>query len=148
MIQIAPQEVDSILYAWGTDGSSIWPMFQRASTAITSTVQSKYYEDSGYHITKVTKRLYGAAQYFDAANPELHLYVDSNGSPSQQFTVTPSTKGASIAPGAWTSTDVATFGPFAISQCGTLIGVTLSTNAADMSLVSLTVLEQQFGSNT
>ena len=40
---IATQEIASKLYAWGTDGSSIYPLFAQPSIALSKRIDTKYY---------------------------------------------------------------------------------------------------------
>jgi len=78
---IATQELNSVMTAWGTDGSKLYPLFQQPSTSLTKTVQSKLWDSPGYYFTKMAARLYGMVQYNAASTQPLTVTLD-NGSTS------------------------------------------------------------------
>lgn len=153
---IATQELNSVMTAWGTDGASLYPLFQQPSTALTKTVQSKLWDAPGYYFTKMAARLYGMVQYNVASTQPLTVTLD-NGTVSAT-TATPVTppglmtwtnsSGAAISwtalgavPMTWYSGGQSVFGPLAVSLSGALLGLTVSTAAPDLSIMSLTLVE-------
>lgn len=163
LIYIASQEINSVLTAYGTDGTSIYPLFQQPSAGFTKRIQSKLWDNPGsYLVNKTANRIWGLAYYYSSLSPELQVGVD-NESTSAQYTIT-------LVPGAIAfvnasnvsvvflnasnahvvlagtsgggATGIVVFPPTAVGQNGVLNGLTISTNAADMALIS-TILENQ-----
>ena len=122
------QEIASILTAYGTDGINIYPLFQTPSVTFTKTAQSKLWsKPGGLTGAKASNRVWLAAEYFADGNPDIIVAADNEtetGSPTATFVPTLATPpvGFYVAP------------PTALSQTGTLLGMTISTNAADMAL--------------
>lgn len=124
---VASQEINSVLTAFGTDGTSIYPLFQTPSTNFVKTVQSRFWDEPGGYLTgKTADRLWGAVNYYNTASPALTISVDTEKG-SQSYTVNTSIAaiGVSVLP------------VFAVAQEGTLMGMTLSTSCADVALISL-----------
>lgn len=61
---IETQEIDSVLNAWGTDGTSLFKMFQQPSTAITKVLQTKLWSGDSYLVTKQALRNYSLGTDF------------------------------------------------------------------------------------
>ena len=55
MTYIATQEINSVLRAWGTDGTNFFELFQMPSTAFTKVIQSKLWATPGYYVTKTSR---------------------------------------------------------------------------------------------
>lgn len=55
---IAPQEINSVLTAYGTDGTNIFPMFNTSSSSLTKTWQTKLWSGDGWPIIKQAMRAY------------------------------------------------------------------------------------------
>lgn len=130
---IASVEVNSNLTTYGTDGNAIYPLFQTPSAQFTKTIQSKLWNaPGGYEYTKSASRLWGMAYYRRLAGGALNVSIDCERDTDSTSVViaAPSTTGDYILP------------PTAIAQQGALTGLTLSTNAADMQLVSLKISDQ------
>lgn len=128
---IGSVEVNSRLIAYGTDGTNIYPLFRTPSTAFTKTVQSKLWNTPGsYAFTKSASRLFGLTHYFDPRAGDLNISIDSEHGPSPVTIAGPGTIGPFVFP------------PTAIGQQGALTGLTLTTNAADMSLISIMISDQ------
>lgn len=153
---IQHQELNSVITAYGTDGKRIHALFQRPSANFTKTVQSKLWDQpGGYMFTKATTRLWGLVYFFSLNEMELDVSIDNeNGSSSA--TVTPILESVTIinvlgatvtvvnSLGASVSVTnsgvgVVVFPPDAVGQQGQLTGLTLSTNAADMTLISMSI---------
>lgn len=121
---IASQEINSVFTAYGTDGTHIYPLFQQPSTAFNKIVQSKLWDTPvGIETTKTTGRLWGMAQYYSTVSPNLVFSVDNENGIGNSYTITPSGTGIKV------------FGPEAVGQKGALTGMTMTTAAADMSLI-------------
>lgn len=130
---IASQEISSVLTAFGTDGNVIAPLFQAPSIGFTKTAQSKLWYKPHYCVGKVASRLWGLAQYYDTGSPDLTVSIDQeNAASSYSVTIPPALDAAG---------DISVFGPTAVAQQGVLTGLTISTTAADMALVSVAVGE-------
>lgn len=131
LIYIAPLEINSILTAYGTDGTHIYPLFSAASTGFTKTVQSRLWDGpGGYTHIKGANRLWGVTQYYSMSSPTVTVSVDNeNGSMASPYSLTPSGTGYFVWP------------PESVGQQGVLTGLTIKTSAADMSLVSVAVGE-------
>ena len=157
LIFIQHQELNSVLTTYGTDGTSIYPLFQKPSTGFTKTVQSKLWDrPGGYMFTKTASRLWGEVFFYNLASSTLNVSIDNeNGSaaatpvPTSVGSVTlvnihavavvlTNTFGAAVLlynSGA----GIVVFQPNAVAQQGHLMGLTLSTNCADMAIISMAV---------
>jgi hypothetical protein len=150
------QEINSVLTAWGTDGGSIYPLFAKPSIGFTKTVQSKLWtKPGGYQFNKSTNRFWGIVQYFDSRNQAINLSVDTELS-SNFYTLNAPSVGmawttangsimnwttAGALPMIWTISTIGirAFGPQGVAQQGVTNGMTLSTTAADMAIVSVMI---------
>lgn len=155
LIYIQHQEINSIITAYGTDGNSIYPLFQSPSSNFTKTLQTKLLDTPSYIMTKTQSRLFGLANYYSGQSPDLTISVDNEtGGDSQTYDVGPlemtwtNNTGGAIA---WTNntggaitwltaSGIVVFAPSAVAQNGALTGLTLQTNAADMAILSLTLV--------
>ena len=152
---ITTQEINSVLTAYGTDGNQIVPLFAVPSTGFTKTAQSKLFAKPPYMLGKVASRLWGLAQYYSLESPDIEVGIDNeNGIAPQTVAVGPSvmtwTNNAGQ-PIAWLNSSgnpitwfaegvgIVAFPPTAVAQQGVLLGMTLSTNCADMALLSVAI---------
>lgn len=129
---IASQEVNSVQYAWGTDGTSLYQLFFQPSTAFLKTIQSKLWaQPGGMHMVKTAGRVWGIAQYNTILSPSLTVRVDNEAGISSQFIT-------------WTAgaTGPIAFPPFAVGQQGVLSGLTLQTFEGDLQLVSVALASE------
>jgi hypothetical protein len=161
LTQVETLEINSQLTAYGTDGTVIRPMFQTPSTTLNKVVQSKLWPDPGYWCTKMARRLYGMVDYVNAQNSLLNMSVDSNIVGNSVNVTVPSSQlvwsnnagnpitwtNASSATIIWEMAGINVFGPYAVSTSGPLMGLTLQTQAADLILLSLTLLAENFTAN-
>lgn len=153
---ISEQEILSQLTAYGTDGNSIYPLFQRPSASLLKVVQSRLWEGpGGYEHIKGASRLWGLVQYYSLDSPDLEISIDNEtGKSPQQVSVNPTVLNWTNNVGGpiiWTNNSgnpiewfgsgagVVVFPPQAVAQNGALIGLTLQTFSADMALLSLKV---------
>ena len=130
---ISGQEINSIYTAWGTDGTHLYPLFNQPSTAITKVAQTRLWDGpGGYEFAKATGRFWSMWECYNTMYTAITLDVDAVGiSASGQFTNTqPYTIAGPAAIGYFVTP------PQAVGQNGILTGMTISTKAADMALVS------------
>ncbi len=161
LIYVQHQEINSILTAYGTDGTGIYPLFVRPSINFTKRIQSKLWDRPGnYAMTKTVSNLMGIAYYYSTEGATLEISVDNEkgGSPapydfSPQAAVWTNAQGDTVtwenATGAdviWfvSGTGVVVFEPSSVGQQGALTGMTVTTQAADIAIVSLMLIEEAF----
>lgn len=149
---IQHQEINSVLTAYGTDGHSVYPLFNTPSDFL-KTVQSRFWDRPvGQQEVKATNRVWGMVQYYDLTNPALSVSVDSEGGSNiSAVDVTPSSvtwlnasaqiaqwSNASSVIVSWFSTGLAVvvLPPKATGQQGVLLGLTISTESFDLAIIS------------
>ncbi len=136
LTQIATYGYKSLRTAYGTDGVSIYPLFQTPSTSLLKTLQSKLFDGPGYWYTKVLRRLFGQVKYFDMASGALTATMDhETGAVPIAVTMTPTALGLAV------------LGPYALSTPGALRGLTVTTSAADIEFYSFAMVEQVYTAN-
>lgn len=159
MTFINSQEINSILTAYGTDGHSIYPLFNTASNAINKVVQSKLWRDPSYILKKLSKELFGILKSNDNNASALNFTVDTEAgssgsvSVSNSFAATWTATGGATAnwtatgnlPVTWQATGTSAFGPLGVQGFGALMGLTAQTTATDLTLISLGLVTQQYG---
>lgn len=150
---IQHQEINSVITAYGSDGTSIYPLFNTASSNFTKRAQSKLWTKSYLELLQTTTRLWGAAQYYSTDSPDLEVTVDNEASGasstaslapteitwrnnSNQIITWTNDVGAPIT---WRSTGIAIIAPTAVTQNGTMLGLTATTACADMALIMLVI---------
>lgn len=160
---IATQELNSVLTAYGTDGTAIFPLFAQPSTGFTKTLQSKLFSNPGYFTTKIARSLSGVFNSY-VVDDGLTITIDSElglGT-ANALQIVPAGGATGItwvnvsnAPVSWINESseavswngsagnngVTVFGPYPVGQQGRLIGLTLQTRASDLAIVSLMVSE-------
>jgi hypothetical protein len=131
MTLVSCQEINSQITAYATDGTRIVSLFQNAaSVTLKKVIQSKLFpSQGGVMLQKAATRLWGAVIYNSQLAPALTLTIDCENS------ATPAT--LTISPQTGNNADVAIFPPQAVAQNGTMLGITLTTMAADMTLLIL-----------
>ncbi len=152
---IASQEINSILTSWGTDGTSVYPLFQEASADFTKVVQTKLYDQpGGYPWTKASTRFWSMF-YFqgdDAVTAEvdvenqvfgnINTYTFTSPTPTIEvqnasLTVIPVVNASSVTITVQSTTSgYFITEPTAIGQQGELVGMTIRTDEPDLTLVS------------
>jgi hypothetical protein len=156
---IATQEINSVLTAWGSDGTHIFQLFAKATTGFTKTVQSKLFSAPAYFTTKTAMRLNGVVFSYVIDDP-LVITIDSEAGPGSgnakvsvpspggdliwrnnvgDIILWANNAGAAIE---WLSPGLDVFGPYPIAQQGRMIGLTVTTSASDLALLSLNLSEQ------
>lgn len=130
---IQGQEINSVYTAWGTDGTHIYPLFSQPSAAFVKTAQSRLWDAPGYEENKAMNRFWSLWQCFNTSSTGITVEIDAVGidgsgnqfTNSQTLSITgPTQTGFFVTP------------PEAPAQQGVLMGMTISTSAADMALIS------------
>lgn len=158
---VATQEINSVLTAWGTDGTYIFQLFAQPSVTFAKVLQSKLFSQPGYFTTKTAIRLTGVVRSYAIDQP-LTVTIDNEvaqGTDSALVTLLPGSQvivvknglgatipvknqsGTTITVGA-PGTGLSVFGPYPIGQAGRMIGMTVQTNASDIALLSLNTAAQ------
>ena len=156
---VSSQEINSIITGFGTDGTSIYPLFQKPSAGFSKVIQSRLFPgEGGALLQKAATRLWGAVIYNSTIAPDLSLTIDCEvGAAPETLALSPNPitwinsdtgdldivwTNAAI-PGAVTwggaSIGIVVFPPTAIAQNGVMLGLTLYTNSADMTLLNMTL---------
>lgn len=155
------QEINSVITAYGTDGLSVYPLFKTPSVGFTKRVQSKLWDTPGTYATiKTATRLFGLANYYSTEGAELTISVDNeNTASSTDYTFAPNESiwtnaqgdvvdwindAADIVPWYTAGGGVVVFPPQAVGQQGALTGLTLETQAADVAIISLMLIDSDF----
>lgn len=159
LIFVQQQEINSVITAYGTDGTGIYPLFQQPSVAFTKTVQSKLWaEPGGYQYIKSIDRLWGVVQYYSTLDPTLTISIDNeNGTSPTEYNLGPdefdwtNNLGLTFSwtnnlgePFEWTTqgSGITIIPPASVAQNGALVGMTVETNSADMALISFLMSPQ------
>lgn len=154
---INTQEINSILTAWGTDGNALYPLFQNPSANLTKVVQSKLWAHPTYLDRKTSTHIAGIVNFYSFPAP-IDISVDNeNGGGAEAVLATSNgltwtnNSGQPItwtnnaaAPLIWNATGLGLVGPEVFNADGTLLGLTIMTKAADVGLLSVTLLEQNY----
>lgn len=160
---IATQEIDSEVAAYGTDGTSIYPLFAQTSATLNKIWQTRLWPGDGFQITKQAMRLYTQAQDNSGAGYTITGTVDyvleNAGLKSSNITI-PSTNYSII----WlnassgviqfqnassqdinfgsTGLSLSGFDAGDINQRGNLIGLTMQSTSPDFTLTAHSLLYQ------
>ena len=156
LVYVQHQEIASIITAWGTDGLSVYPLFNTPSNKLKKTVQSRLWDTpGGYQNQKAAVRLWGMAQFLGSESLSYTVSIDNEfGLGTGSAIATGSAVGfswvdaagaafswvaASSAPFTWAATGTNVYAilpPQSVGQQGVLTGMTTTTNADDMILIS------------
>lgn len=172
LVYVRGLEIGSDLIAFGTDGNDIYQLFANPSSGFEKVVQSKLWADEagGLLTTKTAERWWGCVNFYSNVSETLSVSVDSDlvtypatdGSSAQFLVTVPVVSvvwynetadvvvwtNAGSAQVTWTASGAVgpyVFGPQRTAQNGTLIGMTISTMAADVALVEASVDGEFFG---
>lgn len=156
---IASQEINSVLTAWGTDGTTILRLFQIPSDQFTKVAQSKLWDKPGYENYKYGSRFWGVLKYYSDVSADLTISIDNETNSASkvldfnpltltlfnnvgnEIVLTNNIGGVITLLSAGTGFTV--IPPDAIGQNGALIGLTVTTQAADMAIVSMKIAPLQ-----
>jgi hypothetical protein len=118
-------------FAIASDTQKLYFLYRIQSTTLTKLVQSKLWvTPEGYHTVKTAGRFWLIAKYEDISSPNITVNIENetadNVVPSTAtYTITgPGATGFFVAPAQ------------AIGQMGVMLGMTISTNCTDMTLIS------------
>lgn len=155
---VASSEFNSVLIAYGTNGTGIYPLFQQPTTGFTKTVQSRLWDaPGGYTHEKASVRLFGLAQFTIPASISITVDNETTESAgpyvaSAQTVVWTNASGqvmnwttAGSLPMTWSIQGYAVFPPQAVGQAGVLTGLTATTTGADVTLLSLALQDEIVG---
>ena len=164
---IQHQEINSVLTAWGTDGTKLFRLFQQPSVNFTKRVMSKFWRSQlGIQMRQTANRFWASAQYYNLSDPDVNVYIESENAASfggaAQIQLVPGTTnvqwttlggenmnwttkvGGVSTPMVWTTTNaggIVVFDPRPIAQQGIYLGFTLETNSADMAWISAMIAD-------
>lgn len=160
LIFVAAQEINSTLVAYGTDGQGIYPLFQKPTNGFVKTVQSKLWDKpGGYFLKKAASRLWGVVDYQSAEGTFFSVSVDNEAGEgvSYPFPAGPQVvqwinQFGAIVPWVNSGPEIvewlnSTFGlvvlqETAVAGSGAYTGLTATTDAGDLTLISLTVADE------
>ena len=163
LIYIQFQEINSVLTAWGTDGKSVYQLFAQPSINFTKTAQTKLWDKpGGYQFTKFVTRLWGIVKYYSPLSTTINVSIDNEiSSNSNAVNVAPNsavwlTAGGQVSVwttlggqvSTWLAGGASAYSillPDAVSQQGVLTGFTVTTNSADMAIVSMMIQDSVAG---
>ena len=131
------REFNSTITCFGTDGTTVFPVFNTPSAGFTKTAQTKLWDaPGGYQYDKIASRFWSIWDYNSSVTTSFTLTVDAldnrNSTTQQGYTVSgPSVTGLFRNPAQ------------AIGQQGPLMGFTLKTNCADAQLISAMIQPEE-----
>lgn len=156
---IASQEINSVLTAWGTDGTRLYPLFQQPSTGFQKVLQSKLWANPSYWFKKTTPYIAGILNFNNTIGTVTVTVDNENGTPDgvpinvvssgeatwiNASNVVVSWINVSSVPVIWGAPGLALIPPQLAGQAGVLLGMTVTTNAQDVSILSLALLEENY----
>lgn len=151
------QEINSVLTAYGTDGTSIYPLFQNPSTKFTKVIQSKLWpQPEGYQFIKSVSRFWGLVQYYNISSPNFTVIIDNEVGGSSPYIIIPPFIDVDLVNASGqqvtllnahgnsvilfgSNTGISVIEVTEVSQQGSLVGMTISTNCADVALISFMI---------
>jgi len=156
---VATQEINSEMTAYGTDGTAIYPLFQTPSTTLVKTAQSKLYQKPTYFFVKMANRVFSLLNFVQPSAQPFNIALDNGvtgtsttfvqASPVVVWTnasgATVTWINASSAVVAWARAGLVVTG-YAATQPGSLIGMTVQTQAPDMTVISVSAVVQDYQS--
>lgn len=159
---IQSQEIDSVLTCWGTDGRSLYRLFNRPSVGFTKIAQSRLWDTPvGIQETKATNRVWGAAQYYQQDGEAIRVNIDNESGTTQTVfeegpaeviwendsaAVTTWTNGlGNVLPWVTSGTSIIVFPPTAVGQQGVMLGFTVATEGSDLALIMLQMAPENVG---
>ena len=156
---ISAQEIDSVLTAWATDGTNLYPMFKTASASLSKVFQTKLNPVAGYNEYKQVNRVFLMAQTNTADASSVTIAINKENQASAPSVTTNlyqapiSWTGLASAPLSWSGFGGASL-EFAVtgltitgyqeSAYGRLIGATLTTSAVDVTFIGMSLLLREY----
>lgn len=153
---ISPEEIDSLLLAWGSDGTHLFKLFQTPSEDLSKVFQTKLSAGGGVHIIKQANRGYAVAENNASAAAMLDLSIDTEAgigiaksvSISEFLTFVGSGPIRWIGAGglelSFTAAGLQISG-FLTSVYGRMMGWTCVSSAKDVTLISLGLIDRDYG---
>lgn len=149
LIYIGTQEVNSQPLAWGTDGATLFPLFNKASASLAKILQTKLWSGDGFVVYKQVLRLYSQVVDNSGQGYTYSASIDTDqasavasitgnatfswaNNSGQAFTW----KNNSNQPFTWGTPGNSIRGQDA-SATGLLLGITLNTTSMDFSLIAM-----------
>ena len=160
---IGTQEINSIIQAWGTDGTNIFPLFTTSSGSLTKLWQTKLWSGEGFQITKQAMRLYtmgvdNSTQGFSFSGT-LDAILENEGQYTESITGTSNTfmvtwvnnssqaiqwQNSTPANVYWTSTGASLIGTgININSRGNYMGLTVQSTSPNFTLITQSLLYQE-----
>ncbi len=140
---IGGQEINSVYTAWGTDSVNLFPLFASPSTGFQKLISTKFWDEpGGIESTKTDSRFWSLWQAYSTSVSFIFLAVEALGidNTGAQFA-----NGQSYTLANPTGTGFYLTLPLAIGQQGVLTGFQISTDAADMALISAKIAADNVG---
>lgn len=154
---VSTLEINSLMTAYGTNGQSLYPLFQSPSTNFTKTAQSKLWATPGYDSTKQAMQLLGILNFY-AFDDDVNITIDSEvgSNAASTATIIPGVTWVNDSddPVTWVNNSnvavvwgseqsLVVFGPDPVGgYTGRLTGVTVQTNASNVALLSIKLIDQ------
>lgn len=134
---VGPQEINSTLTAWGTDGISLYPLFNSPSSALTKTVSTKLYGAQAGVVVKQALSIYAQMQDMSAGRNGVQF---STATVDTELNTYPVPNEIGLASG---TTMIPAVAPVFATQSGDVqavtLGVTMASTSPDFSLQNLII---------
>lgn len=156
---ISAQEIDSVLTAWATDGTNLYPMFKAPSASLSKVFQTKLNMATGINTYKRVNRVFLMVQANTADPASVTISIDRENGQSAPAVTTPLYQapvawtgaggapvvwtGAGGLPVEWTVTGLTITG-YPESAYGRMVGATVQTAAPDVTFLTLSLLAQDY----
>ncbi len=162
LVYIQHQEINSILTAYGTDGQSVYPLFQTPSSVFTKTLQTKLWSDpAGYQLMKTAARLWMLLNFQKSSPITFKVSIDAEQATNFATYTSPTnvivvknasgtiipTKNASgtVIPVVSILGGIYAFGGNKVTANGAVLGITFETNEPSLDIWSLMLQDQIAG---
>lgn len=137
---IQGQEINSVFTAYGTDGTHIYPLFNQPSAAFTKVAQSRLWDEpGGMDYNKAVSRFWSTWFCNSTVSTSISLTIDAVGiasGPTQYSNSSGYLIAGPTALGYFNSL------PQGVGQQGLFNGMTITTSAADMELITAKIAEE------
>lgn len=127
LVYVKHQEINSVITAWGTDGTSIYPLFENPSGGIVKYARTKLWSTpGGIYTLKANSRFWLMGNFYSLVGLPLQVTIDNEliAISGAQVQIQPTSTGYYVIP------------PQAVGGTGVFYGVTLQTNCADMAVIT------------
>jgi hypothetical protein len=154
---ISTQEVSSDLQPWGTDGSTLFPMFYQPSAALAKKLQGKLWTGESYLVDKQLLRVYTEGYDNSGSGYTLNLTVDTDSAITSStsvnsggaITFTNNTGGtitftSSFGALSFTVPGVSIIGQNIDSVYGKLLGFSFTSSSKDFTIVNMSILYKNY----